>query len=151
VDQVHRHRLAGLRTSLNTGRWLLDRRPRWILANRYLGLQSRPFITDPTVECNGSLEFEFSWATMVGFWWCLLLRDHNDEGNVFMLTIIGGERQRSPATVRRLSRCLSTVRAASSEAWAPRTCAQGFLKLPSSFLTDQLLQSVVENSNLVAT
>jgi hypothetical protein len=28
---------------------------------------------------------------------------------------------------------------------------QGFLELPSSFLTDQILRSVVENSNLVAT
>jgi hypothetical protein len=43
---------------------------------------------------------------------------------MFMLTLIDGERQRSPATVRRLGRCLSTVREASSEASAPRTCAK---------------------------
>jgi hypothetical protein len=46
---------------------------------------------------------------------------------VFMLTLIGGERQRSPATVRRLGRCLSMVRAASGEASAPRTCANASL------------------------
>jgi hypothetical protein len=45
-------------------------------------------------------------------------------GNVFMLTLIDEERQQSPATVRRLSRCLSTVRVASGEASVPRTCAK---------------------------
>jgi hypothetical protein len=45
-------------------------------------------------------------------------------GNVFMLTLIGGERQRSSTTVRRLGRCLSMVRAAFGEASAPRTCAK---------------------------
>jgi hypothetical protein len=59
---------------------------------------------------------------VVGFRRGLLLRDHNDDGNVFMLTLIDGEQQRSPATVRRLGRCLSTVRAASGEALAPWTC-----------------------------
>jgi hypothetical protein len=44
-------------------------------------------------ERSGSLDFEFSRSTVVGFWWVLLLRDHSDEGNVFMLTWIGGERQ----------------------------------------------------------
>jgi hypothetical protein len=72
----------------------------------------------------GSTEFEFSWATVVGFRWGLLLRDHIGKGNVFMLTLIGGEQQRSLATVRRLGRCLSTVRTASGEASAPRTCAK---------------------------
>jgi hypothetical protein len=37
-------------------------------------------------------------------------------GHMLMLTLIGGERQRSPAMVRWLGRCLSTVRAASGEA-----------------------------------
>jgi hypothetical protein len=45
---------------------------------------------------------------------------------VIMLTLIGGEQQRSPAMVRRLSRCLATVRAASGEASAPRTCAKAY-------------------------
>jgi hypothetical protein len=63
-------------------------------------------------------------STVVSFWWGLFLRDHSDEGNVFMLTLIGGERQRSPATVRRLGRCLLTVRAAFGEASAPRACAK---------------------------
>jgi hypothetical protein len=45
-------------------------------------------------------------------------------GNMFMLTLIGGERQWSPATVRRLGRCLVMVRVASGEASAPRTCAK---------------------------
>jgi hypothetical protein len=77
-----------------------------------------------TTECGGSLEFMFPRATVVSFWWDLLLWDHSDEGNVFMLTLIGGELQRSPATVRRLGQCLSTVRAASGEVSAPRTCAK---------------------------
>jgi hypothetical protein len=56
--------------------------------------------------------------------WALLLRDHSDEGNLIMLTLIGRGRQRNPATVRQLGRCLMTVRAASGEASAPRTCAE---------------------------
>jgi hypothetical protein len=75
-------------------------------------------------ERGGSPKFEFPRAMVVGFRWGLLLRDHNDEGNVFMLTLIGRERQRNPATVRWLGRCLATVRAASIEALAPRTCAK---------------------------
>jgi hypothetical protein len=43
---------------------------------------------------------------------------------VFMLTLIDGEQQRSMAMVRQLGRYLSTVRAASGEASAPRTCAK---------------------------
>jgi hypothetical protein len=46
------------------------------------------------------------------------------QGERDMLTLIGGERQRSPATVRRLGRCLAMVRAASGEALAPRMCAK---------------------------
>jgi hypothetical protein len=42
----------------------------------------------------------------------------SDEGNVFLLTLISGER---------LNRCLSTVRVASGEASAPRTCAKASL------------------------
>jgi hypothetical protein len=103
------------------------------------------------VERGGSSEFEFSRATVVGFWWGLLLRDHNNEGNMFILTLIGGERQQSLATVRRLGRCLPTVRAASGESSAQRTCRQGFLELPSSFSTDQLLRLAAKNSNLVTT
>jgi hypothetical protein len=53
--------------------------------------------------------------------------DHSNEGNVFMLTLIGRERQWSPAMVRRLGRCLSTVRAASGEALAPWMCANASL------------------------
>jgi hypothetical protein len=87
------------------------------------------------VEHGGSPEFEFSRATEVGFRWGLLLRDHSDEGNAFMLTLIGGQRQWSPATVRQLGRCLSTVRVASGEASAPRTCAKAS---SSSFLTSRL-------------
>jgi hypothetical protein len=44
-----------------------------------------------------------------------------------MLTLIGGERQRSPAMVRRLDRCLAMVRATSGEASAPRTCVEASL------------------------
>jgi hypothetical protein len=75
-------------------------------------------------QCGGSPEFEFSRATVVGFQWGFLLWDHNDEGNVFMLILISTERQRSPAMVRRLGRCLSTVRVASGEASTPRACAK---------------------------
>jgi hypothetical protein len=95
-----------------------DSRSRWCIA----------------AERGGLLEFEFSRAMMVGFWWGLLLRDHNDEGNMFMLTLIGGEWQRSSATVRRPGWCLSTVRAASGEASARRTCAKAF---SSSLLASQ--------------
>jgi hypothetical protein len=87
-----------------------------------------------TAERGGSPEFEFSWATVVSFRWGLLLRDHIDEGNVFILTLIGGEWQRSPAMVRRLGRWLSTMRAATGEASAPRTCAKASL---SSLLASQ--------------
>jgi hypothetical protein len=66
-------------------------------------------------------------ATVVGFRWDLLLRDHNDDRNVFTPTLISGERQRSLATVWRLGRCLSMVRAASGEASAPRTCTKASL------------------------
>jgi hypothetical protein len=78
-------------------------------------------------EHGGSPEFKISRATVVGFQWGLLLRDHSDKGNVFMLTLIDREWQRSPTTVRRLGRCLSTVRVASSEALAPRMCAKASL------------------------
>jgi hypothetical protein len=105
----------------------------------------RPFITDPTAEAAGSSRGrcqlvlpvarcgQARWLTGVRVFSSysgrfsmrfFFLRDHNDEGNVFMLTLIGGERQRSPATVRSLNRCLSMVRAASGEASAPRTCAK---------------------------
>jgi hypothetical protein len=57
----------------------------------------------------------------------LLLRDHNDEGNMIMIALIGGERKRSLATVRRLGRCLVTVRVASGEDSAPRMCARDSL------------------------
>jgi hypothetical protein len=54
VDRVHRRRLTGLRTSLNAGRWLPDRRLGLNQANQYLGLESQLFITDPMAEMAGS-------------------------------------------------------------------------------------------------
>jgi hypothetical protein len=45
------------------------------------------------------------------------------EGNSIRLTLISGARQQNPAMVRRLGWHLVTVRAASGEASAPRTCA----------------------------
>jgi hypothetical protein len=109
---------------------------------------SRLFITDPMAETAGSgrgrrivaergssPEFDFSRATVVGFRWGLLLRDHSDEEDVFILTLIGGERQQSPTTVRRLDWCLATVRAASGEASTPRTCGKASL---SSHLASRL-------------
>jgi hypothetical protein len=75
----------------------------------------------------GLPEFRFSWTMVVGFQWALLLRDHSDEGNSIRLTLISGGRQRSLTTVRRLGRCLVTVRAASGEASAPRTCTEASL------------------------
>jgi hypothetical protein len=101
------------------------RRLRWLApAGGGAGSRSRRRVV---AERGGSPEFEFSRATVVGFRWGLLLRDCSDEGNVFMLTLIGGERQRCPATVRWIDRCLSTVRAASGEASAPRTCVKASL------------------------
>jgi hypothetical protein len=90
-----------------------------------------------TTERSDSSEFEFSRAAVVNFWWGLLLRDDSDEGNVFMLTLIGGERQRSPTMVTRLGRCLLTVRAASSEASALRMCTKAsFSSLLDSWPTN---------------
>jgi hypothetical protein len=102
---------------------------------------SRSFIVDPTVETAGSgrgrrrvtakrgslSEFKFSRATVVSFWWGFLLRDHSDDWNMFMLTLIDGERQWSLPMVTRLGRCLLTLRAAFGEASAPRTCAKASL------------------------
>jgi hypothetical protein len=96
---------------------------RLALAGGGAGSRSRRLIT---AERGGSPEFGFSRATVVGFRWCFLLQDHNDEGNLIRLTLIGGGRQRSPATVRRLGQCFVTVRAASDEASAPRMCAEAF-------------------------
>jgi hypothetical protein len=44
-------------------------------------------------------------------------------GNLIMLTLIGREQRRSPATMRRLGQSLATVRVASGETSAPRACA----------------------------
>jgi hypothetical protein len=70
------------------------------------------------------------WVHHASFDWGLLLRDHCDEGNVFMLILIGGEWQRSPATVRWLGWCLSTVRATSGEVSTPRMCAKASSSSP---------------------
>jgi hypothetical protein len=78
------------------------------------GLRSRRRVT---AESGGSPEFEFPRDMVVGFRWGLLLRDHSDEGNMFMLTLIDGERQQSPAMVR----------VASGEASASRTCTKASL------------------------
>jgi hypothetical protein len=51
-------------------------------------------------ERGGSPEFGFSRAMAVGFRWGLLLWDISYEGNSIRLTLIGGGRQQSPATVR---------------------------------------------------
>jgi hypothetical protein len=131
VDRVHRLWLTGLWTSLNAGRWLPDR---WLGLNQPIRLLRRLALAGggagsrswrcAMVERGSSPEFEFSRATLACFRWNLLWRDHNAEGILIMLTLIGGERQRSPATVRRLGRCLAMVRAASGEVSAPRTCAE---------------------------
>jgi hypothetical protein len=140
VEYLHWRWLMGLWTSLNASRWLPDQWLRLNQSNRYLGRSSpirrlRPLAPAGggtgsrsrrrvTAKRGSSLEFEFSWATVVSFLWGLLLQDHNNEGNVSMLALISGERQRSQATVRWLGQCLSTVRAASDDASAPRTCAK---------------------------
>jgi hypothetical protein len=121
IDSLDGIKWTGILAS-NLGRSTRIRRVRRLaLARRGAGSCSRRRIT---AEHGGSPEFESSRAMVVGFWWGLLLQDHSDEENVFMLTLINGEWQRSPAMVRRLGRCLSTVRVASSEASAPRTCAK---------------------------
>jgi hypothetical protein len=81
-------------------------------------------------EHGGSLVFGFSRALVVGFRRGLLLRDHSGEGKLIRLTLIGGGRQRSPATVRRLGWSLVTVRVASGEALAPRTCTEASSNSP---------------------
>jgi hypothetical protein len=80
-----------------------------------------------TAKRGGSTEFRFSRATVVGFWWGLLLWDHSDEGNLIRLSLIGGGWQRSPSKVRLLGQCLVMVSMASGEASAPKTCAEASL------------------------
>jgi hypothetical protein len=144
VDGVHQRWLTSLRTSLNIGHWLPDRWLRLNQSNRYLSFYSRPVIADPRAKAAGSgwgrrrpvlvaAHHGRAWRlTRVRvfssygglFRWGLLLLDHSDEGNVFMLTLIGGERQWSTETVRLLGQCLLTMRASSVEASAPRMCTK---------------------------
>jgi hypothetical protein len=125
---LHSRSDAGLRSTLHSrckSQPVLIRRLRRLApAGGGVSSRSRRRVA---AERGGSSEFEFSRASVVGFRYDLLLRDHIDEGNVFMLTLIGGEQQRSPAMVRRLKQCLSTVRAAIGEASAPRMCAKASL------------------------
>jgi hypothetical protein len=80
VDRVHWRRLTGLRTSLNVGRWLPDRRLGLNQANRYLGCSTPIRRLAPArgsvgshsrqrvaVKRNVMPEFEFSRATVIGF------------------------------------------------------------------------------------
>jgi hypothetical protein len=101
-------------------------------------------------EHGGSLEFEFSQATMVGFRWDLLLRDHSNEGNMFMVTLIGGEAT-EPGNGEAARPVLVDHEGGLWWSFGSKDVSQGFLELPSSFSTDQLLRSAAENSNLVAT
>jgi hypothetical protein len=81
-----------------------------------------------TAACHGRAwqfaRVQVSRAMVVSFRSGLLLRDHSDQVNSIRLTLIGGGRQRSPAMVRQLGRCLVMVRAASGEASTPRMCAE---------------------------
>jgi hypothetical protein len=158
MDQVHWRWLTGLRTSLNTvvgfqidgsdwTKWTIIpasnlthsspiRRSRQLdSAGGGAGSCSRQCVT---AEHGSSPEFEFSRGTVVSFRWGLLLRDHIDKGNSIMLTLIDGERQRSPAMVRKLSQCLVMVRAASGEASTPWTRAEASLNyLPASWSSNR--------------
>jgi hypothetical protein len=134
----------------------LDSIWRWVAIVSSQLLQESPDV-DPTAEVAGSSRgrrwlmlttARRGWARrLVGvwvflsyggrfFWWGLLLRDHNDEGNSIRLTLISEGRQRSPATLRRLGRCMEIVWAASNEASAPRMCAEAS---SSSLLASRLI------------
>jgi hypothetical protein len=83
----------------------LMRLTRWtaqVSPKRYSGGAARPH-GGAMAERGCSLEYRFSRVMVVGFRWGLLLRDHNDEGNSFMLTLVGGGRQWGLAMVRWLS------------------------------------------------
>jgi hypothetical protein len=102
-------------------------------------------------EHHGLPEFKFSWAMVVGFWWGFLVRDHIDEGNLIRLTLIGGGRQRSLATVRRLSWCLVMERSSSGEASATRMCAEASSSSPLASRPINCSERRRKNSNSVAT
>jgi hypothetical protein len=130
----------GLRTSLNVGRWLPDRWLTLNLATRYLSFSSRSFITDPTVEAAGSGRgrrgLTFVVARHGRAQRLTGVRLFSSYGGQFLMRFAPTGSQRRgervyanlnrwrAAMVRRLGRCLVTVRAASSEASAPRTCAK---------------------------
>jgi hypothetical protein len=87
--------------------------------------RAREGVSRPSAVSRRSLSFlELRWSISDEI---CSLQDHSVEGNSIMLTLIGGERQQSPTTVRRLDRCLATVREASGEASAPRACAEASL------------------------
>jgi hypothetical protein len=113
-------------------------------ANWYLSFQSWTFIANPTAEAAGSGR---GWRRLVltearhgRARWLAWVRVFSSYGGRFSMRFAPtgsqrrGERvyanlnrQRSPATVRRLGRCLSTLRTTSGEASAPRTCAKASL------------------------
>jgi hypothetical protein len=151
VDRVHRRRLTGLRTSLNAGRWLLDRLPRLILANRYLGYSSPIRRLRRLAPAGGSAgsrvfssydgRFSMRFAPMRSQRW--------------------GERVYANLNRRRAATKCGKGEVARSMlvdsegglrwSFGSKDMRQGFLELPSTFSTDQLLRSTVENSNLVST
>jgi hypothetical protein len=84
-------------------------------------------------------------AMVVSFRWGLLLRDHNDEGNWFMLTLVGGGWQQGLATVGRLGWPLVMMCAASGSAPSSRTGWEPFLRPPLAPWLTQLLQEKVKD------
>jgi hypothetical protein len=102
-------------------------------------------------ERGGSPEFKFSWATVVGFLNGLLLRDHSNEGE----RVYANHNRRRAATKPGNGEAARPVLIDGEDglrwSFGSKDVRQGFLELPSSFSTDQLLWSVAKNSNLVAT
>jgi hypothetical protein len=171
MDRVHQRRLMGLRTSLNANRWLPDRWLRLNQSNRYLGFKSRSFIADSTAEAAGSgrgrrqltlAAAHRAWARRFAGVWVF----SSYGGRLSMRFAPTGSQRRGERVYANLNQQRAATKPGNSKAARPvfvdgegslrwsfssKDMRQGFLKLPSSFSTDQLLWSTAENSNLVAT
>jgi hypothetical protein len=88
---------------------------------------------DPTAEVVGSGQGQRRLTLVVARHsrarWLAGVRVFLSYGGRFFMRFapMGSQRQQSPATVRQLGRCLSTLRVASGEASGPRTCAKASL------------------------
>jgi hypothetical protein len=169
VDRVHRRWLTGLWTSLNASRWLSDRWLRLNQSNWYLGFESQLFIFDSMAAGFGQ-----GWRRLAlvaachgPVRWLVGVRVFSSYGGWFSMRFAPTGSQRWGERVyANLNRRRVATKPDNSEAARPvlvdgegglqwsfgsKDVRQGFLDLLSSFSTDQLLRSMAEKSNLVAT